>query len=75
VDELKHNWHDCLEESAEPTDQDAKNHGTALAILLLQLAPRAAVHIIRVARDSDGLESAKTAIEKVCQSVLLWSPV
>lgn len=57
-------------EPEEPTDQDAAHHGTALTVLVLQLAPRATVHIIRVARDSDELELAREAVAKV---VLLWT--
>jgi hypothetical protein len=76
VDELKRNWHDCLEESVEePTDEDAGNHGTALAILLLLLAPGAEIHIIRVSRDWDGFDSAKNAIAKVCLLVVMITDV
>ncbi|KXX82219.1 Major intracellular serine protease [Madurella mycetomatis] len=53
VDELKRNWHDCLRESREPTDQDAKNHGTALSILLLLLAPEAAAVLLAAERGID----------------------
>jgi len=65
VAELTHHWQDGLKESPQPTDQDPQRHGTALAILLLQLAPEAVLSVIRIAKDSAGLLSAKAATAAV----------
>ncbi|KAK7418747.1 hypothetical protein QQX98_003765 [Neonectria punicea] len=64
TDDLYHRWYNCPGESLEPVDRDPARHGTALTCLLLRLAPGTAVYVVRVARDSSGLEDASGIIGK-----------
>ncbi|RSL42017.1 hypothetical protein CEP53_012424 [Fusarium sp. AF-6] len=73
VDDWKGLWHDCLEESSTPVDDDKGRHGTALACLLLQLAPEATVYVLRVAKNSSGLGKAQEAIgTAILHAVTSW---
>lgn len=73
-------WHDCLGESDEPVDEDPTSHGTAIAALLLRLAPEAIVYIIRIARNTDELSQSVTNIidvsftAELCCKLLLTIP-
>lgn len=71
VDDWTGLWYDCLGESSTPVDDDKGRHGTALACLLLQLAPEATVYVLRVAKDSSGLDRAQEAIGTVCLSAAI----
>lgn len=68
ADDLTDRWHDFLDQSTEPVDEDVGGHGTALTCLLLRLAPGATVYVLRVARDSSSLSAAKDVIAKVSRS-------
>lgn len=57
-------WHDCVAGVPKPIDEDPDNHGTALLALLLRLVPSAAVYVIRVAKDVEGLAQADQSISK-----------
>ncbi|KAF4984121.1 hypothetical protein FZEAL_614 [Fusarium zealandicum] len=73
VDDWQELWYDCLGESSEPVDEDPGRHGTAGACLLLQLAPNASVHVVRVSRDAYSLEKATQAIaQAITHSVKEW---
>ncbi|RSL71845.1 hypothetical protein CEP54_001050 [Fusarium duplospermum] len=73
VDDWKDLWHDCLGESATPVDDDKGRHGTALACLLLQLAPEATIYVLRVAKNSLGLGQAQEAIgTAILHAVTSW---
>ncbi|KAF4447058.1 serine protease [Fusarium austroafricanum] len=66
-------WHDCLGESSEPLDEDKGRHGTAVACLLLQLAPKSEIFVVRIAKDSSGLSEAHQAIaEAILLAVKSW---
>ena len=60
-------WFDHVDNSSDPVDEDPGHHGTALACLLLRLAPQATIHVSRVAKDSSSLSTAKQIIAKVCR--------
>ncbi|RSM19381.1 hypothetical protein CDV31_001803 [Fusarium ambrosium] len=73
VDDWRDLWHDCLGESSTPVDDDKGRHGTALACLLLQLAPEATVYVLRVAKNSSGLDQAQEAIgTAILHAVTSW---
>lgn len=58
-------WFDCLGESDELVDEDPERHGTAMVALLLRLLPNAEIYVVRVARDAEGLSTAKGSIEDI----------
>ncbi|RMJ18661.1 hypothetical protein CDV36_001593 [Fusarium kuroshium] len=73
VDDWGDLWHDCLGESSTPVDDDKGRHGTALACLLLQLAPEATLYVLRVAKNSLGLDQAQEAIgTAILHAVASW---
>jgi len=65
---LKGHWFDCLDESEEPVDEDPDSHGTAMVALLLRLLPNADIYVFRVARDAEGLSTARESIANVIGS-------
>ena len=67
-DRLEGHWFDCLGESDKPVDEDPERHGTAMVALLLRLLPNAEIYVVRVARDAEGLSTAKGSIEDVIGS-------
>lgn len=62
---LEGHWFDCLGESPEPVDEDPDRHGTSMVALLLRLLPNAEVYVVRVARNAEGLFTAKQSIAHV----------
>lgn len=65
---LKGRWHDFVEDSKTPVDEDTGRHGTALVALLLRVAIHAEVFVARVARNKDGLQIAENSISRVNMS-------
>lgn len=57
-------WKDLVENKQDMTDEHG--HGTHLATLILQIAPYAELCVIRVAKDSEGLEHAEEKVAEVC---------
>jgi hypothetical protein len=53
-----------VDDVREPMDSDG--HGTRIVSLLLRIAPKARIHVSRVAKDVLGLQSAEEAIARVC---------
>jgi hypothetical protein len=60
---LMKNWKDWVHETTIP--QDEHGHGTRIVSLLLRIAPKAEIHVARVARDMEGLQNATQTIASV----------
>lgn len=72
---LNGHWKDFWETSAKPLDEDKKQHGTALAALLLRVAFHAAVFVGRVAKNEAGLSQATQNISQVKGAVYYASKI
>jgi hypothetical protein len=60
---LKKNWKDWVDTSSTPRDEHG--HGTRIVSLLLRIAPKAEIHVARVARDVEDLQDATQTIANV----------
>lgn len=62
-DEDRLRWHDMVDNSHEPIDEDG--HGTALTTLLLRVARNAEIYVFRIARSREDLRSSHGNIAEV----------